>query len=325
MTEQKQENKGLVLAGLDGANPLAFLAALGTLRGLTLAWPERRVCLSWTLLDFWRPTLHVDEGAPGEDEALDGLERFMEMRPGHEALGIADDLTIPADRFRTHATHALDAALAASPSLGGRSTADFIAAFGCDAVESTDRKGQIQDTALRTMSGTGHQHFLKTMRELAEKANRDKLWQCLFRYWERKDPQLSLRWDPEDDRRYALRWKNPSDDKVSVKGEKSGAPTEWGANRLAFEALPLFPVMPVSQEVRTTGFSGNRSRDTFWTWPIWDVPAGLDTVRSLLALRNLQRNRIDHKELDAMGIRQVFKSQRVTIGQYRNFTPSTPV
>ena len=323
MIGQKQSAGGLLLTGLDGANPLAFLAALGTLRGLTLAWPERRVRLSWTLRDAWRPCIHVDEGAPDEDEALDGLERFVQMRPGHEALGIGDNLTIPADKFRTHA---LDAAKAASLSLEGRSTADFIAAFGCDAVESADRKGQIQDTALRTMSGTGHQHFLKTMRELAEaeKVTRRKLRQCLFGQWERKDPQLSLRWDPEDDRRYALRWKNPSDDRVHVKGEKSGAPTEWGANRLAFEALPLFPVMPVRREVRTTGFSGNRSRDTFWTWPIWDVPAVLDTVRSLMALRELQSNGINHKGLAAMGIRQVFKSRRITIGQYRNFTPSTP-
>ncbi len=318
----KQENIGLLLSGLDGANPLAFLAALGTLRGLTLAWPGRLVRLSWTLRDTWRPCLHVDGGAVREDEALDGLDRFMEMRPGHEVLGIGDNLTIPTDDFRTHAQNA---ALAATPSLEGRSTADFVAAFGCDSVESAGRKGQIEDTALRTMSGTGHQNFLKTMLDLAEKADRGKIQQCLFGSWERKDPQLSLRWDPEDDRRYAFRWKNPSDDKVSSKGEKSGAPTEWGANRLAFEALPLFPVMPVSRGARTTGFSGNRSRDTFWTWPIWDVPVGLDSVRSLLALGELQSDHINHERLAAMGIRQVYKSQRITIGQFRNFTPSTPV
>ena len=322
MIGQEQSDGGLLLTGLDGANPLAFLAALGTLRGLTIAWPERTVRLSWTLRDTWRPCLHVDGGALGEDEALDGLKRFMQMRPGHEALGIGDNLTISADKFRTHA---LNAASAASPCFEGRATADFIAAFGCDAVESADRKGQIQDTALRTMGGTGHQHFLKTMRDLAEKANRDNLRQCLFGHWERKDPQLSLRWDPEDDRRYALRWKNPSDDKAHAKGEKSGAPTEWGANRLAYESLPLFPVIPVGRSVQTTGFSGSRSRDTFWTWPIWDVPVGLDSVRSLLALRELQSDHIDHERLAAMGIRQVFKSQRVTIGQFRNFTPSIPV
>lgn len=322
MTSQEQSSDGLLLPGLDGSNPLAFLAALGTLRGLTIAWPGRCVRLSWTLRDTWRPCLHVSDGVLDKEEVLDGLERFMEMRPGHEALEIGDNLTVPADKFRTYAR---DATGVASSSLEGRAASDFIAAFGCDAVESADRKGQIQDTALRTMSGTGHQHFLKTMRDLAEKVSLEKVQQSLFGHWERRDPQLSLRWDPEEDRRYALRWKNPSDDRVSSKGEKSGAPAEWGANRLAFEALPLLPVMPVLREVRTTGFSGNRSRDTFWRWPIWDVPVGLDTVRSLLALRELQSDSIDHERLAAMGIRQVFKCQRITVGQFRNFTPSVPV
>ena len=161
MTEQEQIqeqiNPGLVLKGLDGANPLAFLAALGTLRGLTLAWPERVVRLSWAPLDAWRPCLHVDGDTPTEEETLAGLESFMERRPGHRALEIGDNLTIPADEFRSQA---LNSAGTASPE--DRAGADFIAAFGCDAV--ADRQGRIQDTALRTLSGAGHQHFLRTMR-----------------------------------------------------------------------------------------------------------------------------------------------------------------
>jgi len=43
MTKGDRPQKSLILTGLDGANPLAYLAALGTLRGLTLAWPERLV------------------------------------------------------------------------------------------------------------------------------------------------------------------------------------------------------------------------------------------------------------------------------------------
>ena len=323
MTSQEQTSDGLLLSGLDGGNPLAFLAALGTLRGLTIAWPGRRVRLSWELRDNWRPCLHVSDDALDEEKILDGLERFMAMRPGHEALEIADNLTVHVDKFRVCAQ---DASEAASPPPSGRAGADFIAAFGCDAVARREAqyKGQVQDTALRTMSGTGHQHFLRTMRDLAEKVGRDKLRGCLFNQWERQDPQLSLRWDPEDDRRYALRWRNPSEDKVSAKGEKSGAPTDWGANRLAYEALPLFSVMPVGRSVQTTGFSGSSRRDTFWTWPIWDVPASLDTVRSLLALRKLQEASPNRRELATMGIKEVFKSQRITFGQYRNFTPSTP-
>ena len=324
MTEQTQSTTGLLLTGLDGANPLAFLAALGTLRGLSLEWPDRAVSLSWTLRDAWRPCLRVDGEPPSEEETLDGMERFIEMRAGHEALGIGDDLAIPAAKFRQHAKLAAESA-SASPQ--GRSRADFIASFGCDAITRSEpqNKDQIRDTALRTTSGTGHQHFLKTMRELAEKVGRDRIRQCLFGNWERKDPQLSLRWDPEDDRRYALQWKNPSEDKVQVKGEKSGVPTEWGANRLAYEAMPLLPVMPVARSAQTTGFSGSRSTDTSWTWPIWEVALGLDVVRSLLALRLLQDSRPESCQLAAMGIRQVFRSRRITVRQHRNFTPSAPV
>ena len=311
MTEQEQYNGGLMLTGLDGANPLAFLAALGTLRGLTLAWPKRRIYLSWVPQDTWRPCLHLDGGPPGEEEALDGLERFLEMRPGHAALEIGDNLAIQADAFRTHA---LDAAKAASPHLEERAGADFIASFGCDAV--ADRQGRIQDTALRTLSGAGHQHFLKTMRELAEKTTRDNLRRCLFCPWSRSDTRYSLRWDPEDDRRYAHRWRDPS---------KETTGTEWGANRLAFEALPLFSVMPVGRSVKTPGFSGSRRSDTFWTWPIWDAAADLDVVRSLLALRKLQDCASERRDLAAMGIREVFRSQSITVGQYRSFTPAKPV
>ena len=230
MTGQEQFNGSLLMAGLDGANPLAFLAALGTLRGLTLAWPERRVRLSWTLRDTWRPRLHTGGCTPSEEETLDGLERFMELRPGHDALEIGDNLPLPSDAFRGHA---LSAAEAASTAPESRAEADFIAAFGCDAVQSAGRKGQIQETALRTL-GAGQTQFLKPMRDLAEKTTREHLRRCLFAPWKREDSRLSLRWDPEDDRRYAHRWRDPT-----ASGEEPK--TEWGANRLAFEALPLFP------------------------------------------------------------------------------------
>ena len=226
MTEQEQVNDGLLLAGLDGANPLAFLAALGTLRGLTIAWPGHRVHLSWKLRDTWRPYLYRDDGVLDEEKVLDGLESFMDMRPGHEALEIADNLPIPLGDFRRHACSAADIAFTCP---NKRTEGDFIAAFGSDVF--ADRQGRVQDTALRAV-GTGQTRFIKTMRDLAEKVGRDKLRQCLFSQWERQDPRLSLRWDPEDDRRYALRSKAPTSEVTQ---------TEWGANRLAYESLPLFP------------------------------------------------------------------------------------
>ncbi len=314
MTELEHPHGGLLMPGLDGANPLAFLAALGVLRGLTLTWPDRPVSLSWTLRDTWRPMLHAAGGQPTEEQALDGLESFLRMRPGHDALEIGDNLPVPADAFRGHALSAAEAADSAPES---RAAADFIAAFGCDSAQSADRKGQTQETAFRTL-GAGQTQFLRSMRDLAQKTTRDHLRKCLFAPWKRGDSRLSLRWDPEDDRRYAHRWRDPT-----ASGEQPR--TEWGANRLAFEALPLFPVMPVRSTAITTGFSGNRSRDAFFTWPVWDPAADLDMVRSLLALRVLQETAPNRRRLAAMGIQEVFRTQRINNGRYRNFTPSTPV
>lgn len=310
MTEGKR-TVGLVLGGLDGANPLAFLAALGALRGLTLAWPTQRVCMFWGSQDAWRPHLNVDDVPLSEEKVLEGLEQFLLMRPGHKALNIGDNLKIGVELFRHEAK---EAAEESSPD--DRARADFVAAFGCDAVH--DGKGSITDTALRTMSGAGHQHFLKTIRDLGEKATRESLKRCLFGPWTRQDSRLSLRWDPEDDRRYALRFRNPT-----ASGEQPR--TEWGANRLAFEAIPLLPVMPLSHGVATTGFTGQDSRDTFWSWPIWELPVDLDTVRTMLALRELQESTPSRGELAARGIREVYRSQRLTVGKYRNFTPARPV
>ena len=46
------------LVALDGGNLLGYLAALGTLRVLTLAEPESDVRMSWVDNGSWRPVVH---------------------------------------------------------------------------------------------------------------------------------------------------------------------------------------------------------------------------------------------------------------------------
>src|ERR1022692_4780114 len=46
------------LTGLDGSNLLAYLAALGTLRVLTSAEPERYVRMNWVNRGYWVPVVH---------------------------------------------------------------------------------------------------------------------------------------------------------------------------------------------------------------------------------------------------------------------------
>ena len=303
----KTDRHELLLAGLDGSNPLGFLAAVGTLCALATADPTADPRMNWTARrGTWVPAL--SGGRTLSEKALvELLARFL-SRSSTPEFDFARDLNVNADAF-----FAVVAEAQRQAAIQERRYADFAASFGCEAVLTTDRKS-IQDTALRTMSGAGHQHFLGTMKDLVARTDDDDLRRSLFENWGYADEKLGLRWDPEEDRRYALRWENPSTDIVM---------TVRGANRLAVEALPLFPTAPRNRQLDTTGFSG-RKRSALLTWPIWNTALSVDVVRSLLALSEIQKPEPDRASLSAMGIVEVYRSQRITVGKYRNFSRARP-
>ncbi|HSI11261.1 MAG TPA: hypothetical protein VK961_04425, partial [Chthoniobacter sp.] len=227
---------------------------------------------------------------------------------GHYVIAMDRDLKIPHEAFRKIALKTVDDFL----NHADTTAAAFVAAFGCDAITNED--GTIEDTAFRTMSGAGHQHFLEFMNTLAKETSREQLHEALFGPWRYRDPSPVMRWDSEDDRRYSLRWDDPSKDPVR---------TVRGANLLAIAALPLFPTVPFSgSELGTTGFKGKGSRDTFITWPIWSGALSLDAVRSMLGLQALQEDNVTAISVAPLGIDAVYRSQRITLGKYRNFTPT---
>jgi hypothetical protein len=245
---------------------------------------------------------------PDPDSLVDDLHAGLSCLGNHYVLSADKDLKMPLAKFRDLASKAANDFLANSDS----APASLVAAFGCDAVGNEE--GIIEDTAFRTMSGAGHQHFLEFMNILARETTPDQLREALFGPWHYRDPSPTMRWDPEDDRRYALRWDEPSKDPVR---------TVRGANLLAVAALPLFPVVPVSStNVATTAFKGRGSRDTFITWPIWKGWLRLEVVCSLLNLAELQDRERSSDQLRAYGITAAYRSQRVTLGKYRNFTPA---
>ena len=303
----RDRSPGLVLSGLDGSNPLAFLAAVGTLRIATLAEPRSDWRMKWVERHgTWVPELSaLRASSPG---AL--VELLMPaLRPeSTPEFDFDNNLKISPEKFAKAATAAK---CRASPE--DRRYADFIASFGCETLAIENGK-EIQDTAFRTMSGAGHQHFLGTMKTLVEKTDERHLHQSLFETWTYTDDKLGLRWDPQEDRRYALRWGNPSGD---------GVKTMHGASRLAVEALPLLPTIPVGLRLETTGFT-RRDRATWFSWPIWQGDATVDLVRSLLALAELQAPAPDRARLRTKGVIEVYRSQRITNGKFRNFTHARP-
>ena len=310
----------LELMALEAANPLAFLSALGVLRTLERCELGQGVRLSWTRRDGWRPTLHFDREMTEQRlvETLTAKLAGTEDELQFNALG--DDLTVPPAVFRQFA---LQAAAIARPH--DRVAADFAAAFGCEATKTDDDEAssRIQDTALRTMAGAGHQHFVGFMRNIIRATKADHIRKSLFEPWRYDDSvtNLTLRWDPVDDVRYALRWSNPSGDKT-----RKSAGSVLGANRLAIEGMPMLPTMPqAGGRLATTGFRGRSSRNTYWTWPVWSVPATADTVRVILSLEELQADSPRREELQRRGIDEVYRSQRLTIGKVKNFTAGQSV
>ena len=299
----------VVLQGLHATSLLGYLAALGTLVALAeersstprLAW--HRQGGQWTAV-----VRDLPEGV--HREALpERLADRLKTLESSSAVLFAKDLSVSGAQFREQAWQA-----AGSATLWDRADADFMAAFGCDAI--IDKKsGQIRDTSFRTMSGAGNQHFLESMKKLAGLTTAADLTHALFEEWAYTDEQPSMRWDARDDRRYALRWRNPSGDPPR---------TVRGANRLAIEALRLLPTAPVGKGIATTGFR-RESTGNHFTWPVWDSPLSVDAVRSVLGLSQLEVTKRDHvSELQARGVVELYRSTRRTVGKYVIFTPAVP-
>lgn len=298
----------LDLRALDGANPLGFLAALGALRAVTaLFGPD--VTMEWGQVTRY-PRIE-----PGSELNPTGLSRTIArwLTARSQDFRIEDPLTkkpyknlnIPKKVFRDLARHE-----------GPQGRLEVLACLGTDATAGP----LIADTDFRTMSGAGHQHYLESIAKLGELTTEEDVRRALFEPWKYEDDLPYLRLDPKDDRRYALRWQDPS---RQTKGFEIR--TVRGANRLAVEGLRLYPVIPGSGRIRTSGFQ-RLDGEFLWTWPLWDRPINLDTVRSLLALGRLQSLGAEHSDdrrcLDAMGVSQIFRSRRITIGKMRNFTPA---
>jgi hypothetical protein len=199
-----------------------------------------------------------------------------------------------------------------------RVQADFLAAIGSDLSRRVPFDSPLRAPRedyllgnLRTILGVGRPNA-----ELAA-ALSAPLRASLFRPWTYSDPleNCSLKFDPAEDLRYALRWANPSGDPLRKKRGNM-----LGANRLAIEAIPLLTSITRSTDFATVAC---RRGDDGWnvTWPLWQPPIALDIIRSLLALP-LLADEADRRLEMQRGIVAVYQCRRETIGKTRVFTPA---
>ncbi len=304
--------------GPDGQNLLGFLAALGALISLSDAWPDRDVRLGWTRRLAWRPVLRVSPPCEQEElvHALHEELRSHEDAPEFTRLG--SDLSVSVDAFRRFALAARDRAIMAHPR-----EADFVAAYGSEAIA---RRGTIRPTLFKTQAG--QQGFLKQVAKLVKHTTAHQIRATLFEPWtydddghdlpDRREP--SMRWDPVDDRRYALRADNPA------KSRRFPTRTVRGANRLAVEGLRFFPAVPLGGALATVGF-GSPDSATAWhlRWPTWDGFASPSVVRSLLTHPSLWEDPLPREELLRMGIHEVMECRRYVEESYGNFSVARPL
>lgn len=294
----------LILTGVNGGNPLAFLTALGAFRLLRFSEPTSEIRLAWRRMDGWYPVLYAANLDPAQI-----CQRLAATIPAPPELSIlGKNLTVPLPTFRDFMQQAGSRA-----SRQDRRLADLAAAFGSEVCEDA-KNSRIQISMFSFITGSGHQDFLDTFSTLTSSVTADHVNQALFGEWTYRDKGLSFGWDPADAREYALRWNNPGPEGVN---------TIWGANRLAFEALAYFPTQPGPKQsngkrLRTTGWTA-RSRIDEFTWPMWDTPLTEDNIRSLMSLGELTADSLDSRSLRARGIEGVYRAERVRIGAGANF------
>jgi hypothetical protein len=312
-------NDELVLNALDGSNPLAFLAAVGALRLLTLEM-KTEIQMGWERQGgFSRPKIRSIAISKGDlCERLAGSNCWAPVEDMIELLGNNVNLTVSSAIFKPLVDKG-----SRSADQRDRRMADFSAAFGSEVCEE-ERNDRIERTDFCFITGSGHQDFLGTMADLKKCVISEHIYDALFGDW-KMERKGSMRWDPSDAAEYALQWDDP--------GPK-GAWSVWGANRLALEALPCFPTVPARSRwhgitLQTTGFTWREGKDEF-TWPLWKDFIGLASIKSLVAHAELQKNaqnrgakeEQDREWLLAMGVTEIYRAQRIRIGQGANFKVS---
>jgi CRISPR-associated endonuclease/helicase Cas3 len=294
----------VILRGLDGGNSLGYLAALGAFRVLSNAKHSERVEMRWVRFEgAWRPEIRTGKNVSKEQivECIDGAM-------------VTDRMEHPS-RFIDYKNNNIEANEFYHACRKGESF-DVGKSYWI-----TSLTNDIHPDATSPLQLTRSDYFVGNLDQVLRSTTREHIMGTLFEAWRYEDALSgqSLHLEPTEDRRHAYQWNKPSGD---PNRNKEG--NVLGANRLAVEAFPLFMGLPSNNPARLlmTGWTGVRSDDATWTWPIWDVWLSVIILPSLLGLAELQDTPIRAESLRARGIGSVYRSRRILVEKTPNLTPA---
>ena len=299
------------LTGLEGTNPLGFLAALGVQVAFADELEQPRLWWSDDLV----PHAAVDEGFTIDRIAKQAMKIFAAWKdspamnprrpdPDGSAMPKGDELKLTPDDTRVYLSLAEQ----------GDSASTFVTALVAEG--SLDNNGAAKPSDMYFTAG--NQKFLKSVREILDKVTRDDVLVGLQGPWKYESKVKSLMWDVVDDRVYALRAYDPA----PTSGPDSKR-TNPGPEALAVLGLSLHPVFGSRGRTLTQGWSGSWMTRSY-AWPIWRKPASPYAVKSLLAHASTaaQTDTERLRWFSSWGVLRVLRSSVRHSGQgYGTFSP----
>ncbi len=326
--------------GPDGSNLLGFLSATGALVTCANIFQDQRVTLHWEQSLGWRGCILID-GKAISNNHIEGIHKYLTDEKNRTRFALqkasSDEhyKTItsvkPADATK-HFRQSIE------KGKSGRSLySNTYSGWFSDLPDGEDQK-KASSSQLCALTGSGNQNFLKTARDLSgfyEDENKEQrsttlehLQNTLLKVWLFEDPRPSCRWDAQENRYHALRYRDPAkkhkgDDSSKYNGKIR---TQRGANRLAIEALALFPLMPKAHRAKTPGFYYvAQEKAHYFTWPIWTDALSLDALKTLVAYPELTQQKPNMKSLHPLGVVELFRCKRIVRGRQVSFSVSKPV
>ncbi len=308
----------LLLTGLSGSSPIGVMASYGLLRlcsqiagldGARLSW--KRKTEENVFLDDPVAELTVPEAVDWAGFVNKVSQHIQEKDTSYFSWG--EDVRVNTDLFR----EMLISHFRKSEG-NNHEWVDVLSSLGSEIVRDGS-KGLVKPSPFYMTAGK--QKFLKIVHEVAEsmKSETSKhLEEALFGSWKYMDDFHSLGWDPSTERIHALRERAPSFDQAKC---------VRAAVYLAAESLPLFPIIVVPRiKVTAVGFFRDGDGNDCFVWPLWKPPIGIDSLKSLLTLRELHEANRNRNSLIRRGIFAVYVAERSEFGKgYGIFRPAYAV